>query len=384
MFKGRLFNSAGYYRCMAFYPRWTSTFFDSSTIPDTGPGFFSKKTDTLLCTILHIQGKTLSTPIRTVPFSKAALCSMHGLPHRDLRKLDNAFKNQIPVILVRQKALLINLDYIKALITHDSVYLFQNTQGYQFQTFEKEGVTEQAKINNFIKELEEKLKAFTSSKPSSAFGKETLPFEFFILETILHRICSTMVESLEHLVPKIESSLSSLESFVHWDKLRILMSCKRSINSVQRQVDGLKRAISDLLDNDQDMVDMYLSRPKNSPQAKDHEEIELLLETYLKMMEEVSDRMQELSRNIEATEDLINTGLVGQRNELLLLQLKINIIALSAGLSAMVASWFGMNLFSGYESHPSAFYITTITCILAALVTGHRCWKQMSRIVRKI
>ena len=335
----------------------------------------AKKVDTLICTILEACGNITSG--RAVPITKSSLCLMYGLPPRDLRKLDGAFKNQIPVILVRQKSLLINLDYIKAIITSENVILFENCTD----------VSERLSVTNLLEELQEKLRNFQQSSKST---RTTVPFEWVILETILHRICFNMIELLEQLIPKIESSLSSLEQFVNWDKLRILMSCKRSIHSVQRQVDGLKRAITDILDNDQDMTDMYLSsklptqHPRYYPKknSSDHEEVELLLESYLKMMEEVTGRMQELSRNMEASEDLVNIGLIGQRNELLLLQLKINICTFSAAISAMVAGWFGMNLFSGYESSPFAFYLTTGICASVSALAGSRCWKQMNRIVR--
>lgn len=328
----------------------------------------TKKADTLICTILDTQGSI--TTGRAIPVSKSSLCALHGLLPRDLRKLDGPFKNQIPVILVRQKSLLVNLDYIKAIITAENVILFESAEAIESRI-----------LTNFINELQEKLKQYPSNNT---------PFEFIILETILHRICSNMIDVLEQLIPKIESSLSSLEKYVHWDKLRIIMSCKRSINSVQRQVDGLRDAITDILDNDPDMVNMYLSSklplqhpryfPKRNPQ--DHEEVEMLLENYLKMLEEVIGRMQELSRNMEATEDFVNIGLIAQRNELLLLQLKINITALATAISAMVAGWFGMNLFSGYESHPTAFYIVTGTCVTVATIVGIRCWRQVSRIVK--
>src|ERR1700733_13147595 len=48
-------------------------------------------------------------------FSKTSLCAAHGILGRDLRRLDG-IHNKLPVILVRDSALLVALDYLRAIV----------------------------------------------------------------------------------------------------------------------------------------------------------------------------------------------------------------------------------------------------------------------------
>jgi magnesium transporter len=57
----------------------------------------------------------------------------------------------------------------------------------------------------------------------------------------------------------------------------------------------------------------------------EHEEVELMLESYLKTAEELASRTQVLASNMSSTEDIVNISLMGQRNEMLLLELRLGI-----------------------------------------------------------
>lgn len=206
------------------------------------------------------------------------------------------------------------------------------------------------------------------------------------------KVCGQLQETLEALVPQIDHSLSGLERFIHWDKLQILLSCKRSINSFHKRIEGLRHSVAEVLNSDADMAAMYLSEKDMASlqhetlvrrEDSDHEEVELLLESYLKIIEEVAARVEELSRNMESTEDIVNIGLIGQRNELLLLELRLSIGTFAAAMGSLGASFFGMNLHSGLETHPTAFYGTVLTLSSIAFLSFLMAWKRMTRLVRK-
>ncbi|ORZ31966.1 hypothetical protein BCR44DRAFT_1381191, partial [Catenaria anguillulae PL171] len=73
---------------------------------------------TSISTSGHVQ-ESVST------FSKLAFCKQHHLQPRDLRKLDARYTDQYPAILPRASSVLVvNLHHVRALITPESVMLF--------------------------------------------------------------------------------------------------------------------------------------------------------------------------------------------------------------------------------------------------------------------
>ncbi|KAJ2831095.1 magnesium ion transporter, partial [Coemansia sp. 'formosensis'] len=72
----------------------------------------------LRCTELDKDG---NVTVRAGEFQKSDLCAQHGLLPRDLRKIDSKFVNQMPAILVRSHAILVNLLHIRALIEADRI-----------------------------------------------------------------------------------------------------------------------------------------------------------------------------------------------------------------------------------------------------------------------
>jgi magnesium transporter len=317
---------------------------------------------TLLCHELDSTGLIRVTSGR---YKKSELCLLHGLQPRDLRKLDGTLKNQLPAVLVRDSAILVNLEYIKAIIKKDSIILFESLD-----------LNERCEQNFFLKELQATIK---TSKGS------LLPFEFQILEFILQKICSHFQLEFDNLLPEIEGSLMRFDNYVHWDRLKLILDCKKKINHFKSKVSNYKDAISDVLNSDDDMAAMYLSsKTSNRPRPiSAHEEIELLLENYLKMADEIVSRLEELSLNMESTEDIVNIGLVGQRNELLLLELKLTIGTFAASMGGFGAGLFGMNLHSHLETSPWGFYLASSTLLTISIISFTFAWKKMKFLVKK-
>jgi magnesium transporter len=108
---------------------------------------------------------------------------------------------------------------------------------------------------------------------------------------------------------------------------------------------------------DEDLAAMYLTAKKaGSPRdASDHEEIELLLESYLKQTEEIANKASTLISHMKSTEEIVQIMLDTNRNSLLLFELKLTVATMSVGTGALIASLFGMNLKNFMEDDPIAF-----------------------------
>ena len=351
----------------------------------------------LVLSTLDKNGKVLN---RSVSASKSNLCNWHSLLIRDLRKLDCNLKNQLPAVLIRNNCILVNLYLIKAIIKYDRVILFENTYDLQERKLQLEFFEELKGL--IIGSLSPIDTCVGESDETAVQQSKKLPFELRVFEFMLQKACSQLQDQLDILGPKIDASLYHLERFIHWEKLEILLACKKSMNEFHRTLQGLKNCIDELLNDDADMEDMYLTKAKLSQKKAaaihsqqvvniapeviedgNHDEVELLLESYLLIAEEMDARVSYLLKNIESTEDIVNIGLISQRNNLLLLELKLSIGTFAIATGGLGASFFGMNLTSGLEHSPDAFWgITAVLGSLAsfAFFTG---WQRMSRLIRK-
>lgn len=318
----------------------------------------------LICTELDRHGHL---SLRQGIFSKSTLCSSLGLQARDLRKLDGTLKNQLPSILIRPSAILVNFDSVRAVVKCDRVTFFsgQEDAANPIQSL-------------LIKELASKLK-WKSQVP-------ILPFEFVAIESILQTTLQALQDELDRMAPSIEEHLTILERFVHWDKLKTMLECKKRVALFHERISSLRNCIAEVLESDDDMAAMYLTAKSGKSQPRPiyaHEEIELLLESYLKIAEEIASRVQLLASNIQSTEDIVNIGLVGQRNELLLLELKLGIGTFSASMGGFGASVLGMNLINGLEGDPMAFWMILAGLGSVSLFAFTSSWRRMLQLIRK-
>jgi magnesium transporter len=116
-----------------------------------------------------------------------------------------------------------------------------------------------------------------------------------------------------------------------------------------------------VISSDEDLAAMYLTEKKaGSPRnAADHEEIELLMESYLKQTEEIANKAAILISHMKSTEEIVQIMLDTNLNSLLLFELKLTVATMSVGSGALIASLFGMNLKNFMEDDPMAFALVT-------------------------
>ena len=111
--------------------------------------------------------------------SKPALAAHLGVSVRDLRPIDPAFPRVLPQILIRERAILLKMDSIRAVISYDHVHVFDPLH---------------PGVQGFLTVLHDRLRA-----ESAAEVESEQPFEFRVLEEVLStvvRFC-LMVFSLQ-------------------------------------------------------------------------------------------------------------------------------------------------------------------------------------------
>ncbi|GAQ89705.1 Magnesium transporters: CorA family [Klebsormidium nitens] len=190
-----------------------------------------------------------------------------------------------------------------------------------------------------------------------------LPFELRVLEVILDDTCRTLADKYDGLRPDVEGVLDKLEANVkhrralQQEEQTKLMGLKTRLLRLQGEVGAIKAALESILDNDEDMSDLYLTaKAAGRPPHKDqHEEAEELLENAARRVDDVESTLSQLMEKMSFREEHMRTMLDSQRNELLRLDVRLNLGTFSIASGGTVAALFGMNLFSGLEESPYAF-----------------------------
>ncbi|KAL8644304.1 MAG: hypothetical protein Q9210_007320, partial [Variospora velana] len=298
-------------------------------------------------------------------FKKSELIAKYGLLPRDLRKIDSSL---LPHILVRPSAILINLLHLRVLIKNDRVLML-----------DAYGTTDSYAQSVFMYDLQGKL-AQKQSSPQAA----SLPYEFRALEAVLISVTSGLETEFEGVSEPVVRVLRELEEDIDRDKLRHLLIYSKKLGTFEQKARLVRDAIDDLLEADDDLVIMYLSERAQGKvrEEDDHTEVEMLLESYHKVCDEIVQVSSNLVSNIRNTEEIVKAILDANRNSLMLLDLKFSIGTLGIGSGAFVASLYGMNLKNFIEESDFGFVgVSAWSFLFAAIVCSYGL-KKLNKIQR--
>lgn len=183
------------------------------------------------------------------------------------------------------------------------------------------------------------------------------------------------------------------------DRVRKL---KSAMTRLTARVQKVRDELEQLLDDDDDMADLYLSRKlaPSSPVSgsgatwfpgsptigskisrasrasvitgrgdeNDVEELEMLLEAYFMQIDGTLNKLTALREYIDDTEDYINIQLDNHRNQLIQLELFLSSGTVCISIYSLVAAIFGMNIPYTWMSDHS--YIFKWVVILSGLVSA--------------
>lgn len=129
---------------------------------------------------------------------------------------------------------------------------------------------------------------------------------------------------------------------------------------------------------------MYLSEKKaGHPRPIDsHDEIEILLEAYLKQVEEIANVVSIVKHQIQSTEDYVNVILGAKRNQILLFELRIAMGTLGISSGAIIAGLYGMNVPNYLEGNPHAFAAVASSAVIVSTMVFTVCARKL-RVLAK-
>ncbi|KAF5452733.1 hypothetical protein F2P56_027701 [Juglans regia] len=336
---------------------------------------------------------------------------------RDLRILDPLLSYP-SAILGRDRAIVLNLEHIKAIITAEEVLLRDPTD---------------ENVVPVVEELQRRLPPVNAIRQGQPNGKEypggqndveaseedESPFEFRALEVALEAICSFLAARTTELESAAYPALDELTSKISSRNLDRVRKLKSSMTRLTARVQKVRDELEQLLDDDDDMADLYLSRKlagASSPVSgsgaaswfpvsptigskisrasrasmatvrgdeNDVEELEMLLEAYFMQIDGTLNKLTTLREYIDDTEDYINIQLDNHRNQLIQLELFLSSGTVCISIFSLVAAIFGMNIpYTWNENHGYMFkwvvIVTGISCaFLFLLIVYHACHKGL-------
>jgi magnesium transporter len=305
----------------------------------------------LRCTEFDANG---SVTLVSGEFKKSELIAKYGLLPRDLRKIDSSV---LPHILVRPTAILINLLHLRVLIQSDRVLVF-----------DAYGSTDSYTQSLFMYDLEGKLR----QKADPRNGSTYLPYELRALEAVLISVTSGLEAEFALVREPVAHILQALEEDIDRDKLRHLLIHSKKLGTFEQKARLVRDAIDDLLEADDDLAAMYLTERKANGKAREednHQEVEMLLESYHKICDEIVEISGLLISNIRNTEEVVKAILDANRNQLMLLEIKFSIGTLGLAGGTLVAGLYGMNLKNFIEESDLAFGGVSVVCFaLSAII----------------
>nr|XP_007153517.1 hypothetical protein PHAVU_003G042200g [Phaseolus vulgaris]ESW25511.1 hypothetical protein PHAVU_003G042200g [Phaseolus vulgaris] len=306
---------------------------------------------------------------QTVRLDKATIMRHCSLPSRDLRLLDPMFIYP-SAILGREKAIVVNLEQIRCIITADEVILMNSLDG---------------SVGQYRSELCNRLENEKA---------DDLPFEFRALELALELTCTSLDAQVNELEMEIYPVLDELATSISTLNLERVRRFKGHLLALTQRVQKVRDEIEHLMDDDGDMAEMCLTEKKRrsdtytvndyfqtnasgrvisksapaSPErtfsgvqmlqrafssignsskhgssmssadnAERIEPLEMLLEAYFIVIDNTLNTLLSLKEYIDDTEDFINIKLGNIQNQLIQFELLLTAATLVAAVFAAVA-----------------------------------------------
>jgi magnesium transporter len=161
----------------------------------------------------------------------------------------------------------------------------------------------------FIYDLEHRLAKRGESNVLAAnrHGEDAnLPYEFRALEAVLISVTNGLENEFEGVRTPVVQVLRELEEDIDRDKLRHLLVWSKKLGTFEQKARLVRDALEELLEADDDLAAMYLTEKANGHQRmeNDHTEVEMLLESYHKVTDEIVQAAENLISSIRNTEEM--------------------------------------------------------------------------------
>lgn len=306
----------------------------------------------------------------TRKMTKQSIADEYQLSTRDLRTIDLPSAG-FPHILIRDRAILLHLFDLRMVIQANGVVLFDVDEDVGREHFDNTSRV-------FNHNLEDKMLHKNKLDPSAA-----LPYELRVLEIALISVTSTLEAQYLLVKKSVKEALATLneDSIIQFE-LRTLLELVRTLSVIEQRARQIRDTVQGVLNDDRDMADMYLTDRLAGKRhnIEDHQSVEYLLEAIQKSSDAVVQQTGGLLNEIKRTEETIQSILNVRRNQIMILEAKIEIFMVGLASATLVAGLYGMNVVNYFEESQLAFGVLTGSCLIATFAI----WALGMRRLHKI
>lgn len=223
---------------------------------------------------------------------------------------------------------------------------------------------------------------------------DNMPFELQSVDAVLQTVTAMLMTDARKVHQRSTVAMSELRGDVPGQKRsgpgeyaqERLRLHKDEVKMMESRVQGFVRAMNEVLDDDEDMTLMNLSRLLTTPERflqpvpeeilrEESDEPELILEVYLQQALSIVNEMDLLKGQIITTEEQISMQLDAIRNRLLFINTLLSVASLCVAIGSFIGSIFGMNLTNHIEDNDTAFTRVTIGTVVGMVLA----WMLLSK-----
>ncbi|KAJ6366221.1 hypothetical protein OIU77_002743 [Salix suchowensis] len=335
---------------------------------------------------------------------KHSIMKRTGLPARDLRALDPLLSYPSS-ILGRERAIVVSLEHIRAIITAKEVFLinYNNPLVVQFvqdlqhrivfgnnnitsphqamdhsgremedaaevtwgssslnihHSSEKNLSKRRAPTCNFVNMKSQEIEGEGSTiNVSVAAGPKALPFEFKALEACLESACRCLESEVRDELENLLDDDNDMAEMYLTEKVADAPAVDQ-ISIIEEVDDGESEA------DDESVYDPKAGGYSEINTNVDIEELEMLLEAYFAQIDGILQKLSGMSEYVDDTEDFINIMLDDKQNQLLQMGVILSATNMILNAGIAVVGFFGMNIHVAlFDGKPIQFWETVIgTC----------------------
>ncbi|CAE6470746.1 unnamed protein product [Rhizoctonia solani] len=302
----------------------------------------------------------------TQKVSKVQLCHENGIQPRDLRSLDTDMHDLPASILVRSQSILVCTPNIRAIIKADKLIMLESLVP------DDESGTNNSETSAIVQNVVSDMQHLGARMHTDQHNEGIIPFEFIVLESLLSQEIHHLSQTSSELTGRVNTLLSSMSSqdVISTAQMQEMIEVKDTNEIFLRAATSVKDAIAEVLSEPEDMRRMYLTglRAGRLREYGDDDEVELLLETYLKYSTSMSLTASRNLQRLNSASQHLTLLLSSTRNRLLHLEIRLEIAMLAMSAGALPAAIFGMNMTSHLEEHPWAFWAVTVGIGMIAFI----------------
>ncbi len=365
--------------------------------------------------------------ISSFDISKQQLSRELSLNLRDLRLVDPSCPSQFKATMAaRPNVILFSVDHLKMIIKNNEAFIF-NTNHEEVERFVPLLQQQLRAQLQGREEVEDENEAKVDNQEETSLRKQR--FEHIVLDSALSLISVSLTSVIKSLEPAVGTALLDLRGVsrgldVVQTQVDELLPLKNKIDEFRMRCTGIKQCISDVLNNDEDMQQMFLTNTihpietKSEPQrieelllgrrhrnlkekkfvyhsspslltrkwerhprrkrTRNTQSLEILLENYLNEVEWITSKVDDLLNEITNTEEYVVLQLDFIRNRILKFELYLSISTFIVTCGALTTGFFGMNLINHFENDQRMFTIVTIL-LFSSMGLGYRSFMRHAR-----